>query len=236
MESQKKNSKKLFTVDKITTKKTSSTKSGSSKKSQKSNFSEMQSSLEEVKEKLKINDSINLTSTKENIDLNDKKEVSNFFYTLHLMNLVTKVVSSVILTSYDKISLKISQSDLLKVFKNKSFLRKTLIEVFNEGWSKYDTPLLEKKFINMIFEHGKFKHEFCCYLVMFEISQEILSSILDYLKIEDLNNHSTIEAVVMSKIDSLLSVKYDSMINRKSTNCICGINDDGEIDINFDLN
>lgn len=168
-------------------------------------------------------------------------DVSNFSYSVHLFAAVTRIVASILITSWETITdngsfKKIHLNTVVKILKYKTFLIKNLILLFNDAWNGTKQTVIEEGKIKSIYNYGNFKHDFCCFHVVFELCKDVLNAVLDSLNAETVYNETVFRQFTDELIDKVLAQKYDSVIRRNSKYCICGAGDNEENGLSSNIN
>lgn len=175
-----------------------------------------------------IPDFNNILKINSSLEKFDEKKISNFSYSVQLFSLTTKIVSTIIIKSWEKISdngkyTNMSTSDTLKIMKYKRFFIRNMIQVFNSYWESKET-IIDKTKIEKIHKLGNFLHEYCCLKTIYELAIDVLGIVLNNMDISFLLNKESLEKNVNTIIDIILSEKYNDIFQRDNTICACGLN------------
>jgi len=189
-----------------------------------------------INSKKNSNDS---NKSKSNTDLNELKnnkilsdnflDMNNFSFFVHISSLVTKIVYTIVMNSWEIITdagkfSKISIDNTLIIFKYKKFFIKNMITLFNNSWEeKDDNSIIDPNKIETLKKYGKIHHDFCCFFILFEICKNVLESTLDSINLKDINSsRDSFKSTINQLIDKKLSFIYDDVVKRNNSTCICG--------------
>jgi hypothetical protein len=159
---------------------------------------------------------------------NESFDITKFSYSVHLFSLVNSIIDNVVLCCWSIITNdgyfdKVSKLDTLKILKHKQFFIKALVTLFNDTWGNIDNSnIISQCKIEKIMSFGKYKHEFCCLLEIFEINRKVMNILLGQLKLQDIINKEALIKSVSQYVDSILASEYENIQNNyNDKKCIC---------------